>query len=97
MVDWAKTEELLREAQKGGLEFIKTELQTGLTFAQSALQSDDQPEKRTRNQANARKAYESALAWSQRFPYSEPIQRGLHELEPLFEELKHALEQLGEL
>ncbi len=42
---------------------IKTEIQTGRTFARIALGSDD-PDKTARNTANARKAYDVAREWA---------------------------------
>jgi len=39
-----------------GFEFLLRDIEIGLTFVQSARQSGGDPEKRSRNQANARKA-----------------------------------------
>jgi hypothetical protein len=44
---------------------IKTEIQTGRTFARVALDATD-PKKLARNAANARKAYDTALAWAEK-------------------------------
>ncbi len=44
---------------------IKTEIQTGHTFARIALDSGD-PEKTARNTANAQKAYDTARGWAEK-------------------------------
>jgi hypothetical protein len=48
---------------------IKTEVQTGQTFARIALGSDD-PDKTARNTGYAQKAYDTARAWAERTPLS---------------------------
>lgn len=49
-----------RREWPAGVSFIKTELETGLTFCSIASTSTD-AEKTARNTANARKAYDTAL------------------------------------
>lgn len=48
------------EAESLAFFFIRVELRTGLTFAKSALESRHQ-ERRDRNQAQARRAYDALL------------------------------------
>jgi hypothetical protein len=62
---------------------IKTEIQTGCTFAGIALRSHD-PGKIARNTANAQKAYDTARGW---------IEKGLLDSE----DAKEIGEQLGKL
>ncbi len=47
-----------------GVNALKTELETGLTFSRVALNSKDNANKRARNTANARKAYDTAQDWA---------------------------------
>lgn len=54
----ARAQELQRESGRIGLEFLRTDLETALTFATRALDAND-PETRRRNQENARHAYDA--------------------------------------
>ena len=75
------------------LQFLQSELQTGMTFASLARDSQTD-EKRRRNQQNARKAYDTAKHFleehSARGSVAQP-----HLLEGLTE-LKNVLVRLGE-
>lgn len=42
-----------------GVEFVKTDLGAALTFSHIALQANGDAHKRSRNRANARKAYDT--------------------------------------
>jgi hypothetical protein len=92
-----RASELQREAEQGGLDFMRTELSTALTFAQLAINADAASQKRARNQANARKAYDTLVHWRERFCTNETMREGIHDLEPEFEQLRNALLQLGEM
>ena len=48
------------------VEFLKTDLDTGLIFASIALDAGEDFRKRQRNQANARKAHDTIAAWRRR-------------------------------
>jgi hypothetical protein len=72
--------------------FVKIELQTGITFADIAL-SAKYPDKVQRNRANARKAYDTALEYIDRVPLDGEMANQLREL---LEHLRDQLAQLGE-
>lgn len=88
--------ELGRDARMTGLSFLKTEVATGLTFAKAAMDSKDDSDRRLRNQANARKAYDTIVNWMARFSSSEAVRIDIEELEPELTELREALAELGE-
>ena len=92
----AKSAELARETREARVTFLKTEVITGLTFAQTSLEADAGSEKRTRNQANARKAYDTILKWLARLSDEGSMGIDAKELEPELTELKQALRELGE-
>ena len=48
-----------------GLEFVKTDLEMGITFSRLALDAHDE-NKRAGNRANARKAYDAVLRQSEK-------------------------------
>jgi hypothetical protein len=56
----------LPSGRKPGFTFLVTDSNLGMTFARIASQALDGSAKRTRNQANARRAYDSISAISQR-------------------------------
>jgi hypothetical protein len=70
---------------------IKTEIQTGHTFARIALDSDD-PDKTARNTAYAQKAYETARGWAERMLLSPADAKEIGEQ---LERLKTELTQLA--
>lgn len=76
------------------VDFLLTELDTGLTFARLALAArSDNPQKRERNRKNARKAYDSLLRFQARTAFSSPEKTRLEEGK---KELRAALRSLGE-
>ncbi len=91
----ARSSKLQRELNTAGRNFIQVELDTSLTFAQQALDAGDDLQKRSQDQANARKGYDTLKHLSERFspPLSEADQQ---EFELKFRHLKAALRQLGE-
>ena len=76
------------------VQFLFTELQTGLTFAQVAqMTQPSDTDKIKINTANARKAYDSFLHFRDRVALS---QEQVKEMEALLDSLKAALRGLGE-
>jgi len=74
----------------GTLTFVRTELETGFTFATIAAQARDE-EKIDRNRANARKACWSARHFMERMPLSASESDELHQK---LEELEGRLRRL---
>jgi hypothetical protein len=73
-------------------DFLRTEILTGFTFYRIALHSTD-PLKKSRNQVNARKAYDSVLHF---LPLSKLTSDEAAEMESQMKHLKVSLEALGE-
>jgi hypothetical protein len=71
------------------LEFLKTELETGITFATLAL-SARYEHKLKRTKANARKAYDTAVK------FMDKLTEKSAELDSLFQDLRSKLRDLGE-
>jgi len=74
-------------------EALMTDSRVGLTFAHLASEAAAGSEKRIRNQANARKAYDAVLSISSKTSLSAMESR---ELAEGLDRLKSALEALGE-
>jgi hypothetical protein len=74
------------------LDFLRTELATGMTFARVALSATSE-EKMRRNQLNARKAYDSFHRYKTRSSVSDPE---FKELTAKAVELRKLLIELGE-
>jgi Spy/CpxP family protein refolding chaperone len=72
------------------VEFLKTELETGITFAQLAL-SARREDKIERTKANARKAYDTAVKFMERLTPEKSA-----ELDSLLQNLRTRLQDLGE-
>lgn len=77
-----------------GAEFLRVEVETGLTFANIAVGEEQGSEERVRNQANALKAYQTVLRLRDRVENPDEatnraIQNGL-------DQLRSVLEKLGE-
>lgn len=75
-----------------GIEFIRSELETGLTFTRIAHVAD-RGAKVTRNRANARKAYDAVLRFAPRVPQTAAESKAI---EVKLEKLKAQLRELGE-
>ena len=84
-----------RDARKTNVEFLKTELATGLTFANAAMESRES-ERKLRNRANARKAYDTVTQYLTRHSDSEMLSIEREELEPGLTELRKVLGELDE-
>ncbi|HEX3319716.1 MAG TPA: hypothetical protein VHR84_03365 [Terriglobales bacterium] len=78
--------------QAVSLDFLRTELETGMTFAKVALSANNE-DKIRRNQLNARKAYDSFQRYKSRPPVSDA---DAEELKAKAVELKKLLIKLGE-
>ncbi|HEX5435414.1 MAG TPA: hypothetical protein VFY05_14340 [Candidatus Angelobacter sp.] len=89
MADFPKRE---NDYHQSGLQFVNTELDTGLTFARIALGSKTRA-KIERNRVNARKAYNSALHFLAETSLNAEESRRVKEK---FAALKSNLERLGE-
>ena len=92
----AKAEELARDSKTVSISFLKIELGTGLTFAKLAQDSEIGSANRDRNQANARKAYDTIMQWHRRHSASDAVGIDMQELEPELTELRSVLQELGE-
>lgn len=84
------TEERLRQT---GTDFLKIDVSTALTFAQTALETDD-PVKKKRNQASARKAYDTVLRLVEKVSLNDA---DASELRLGLSRLKSDLVRLGEV
>jgi hypothetical protein len=91
----AKSSELKREANTAGVAFLRTELDSSLTFAQLALQAGDE-EKKSRNRANARKGYDTFMHLRERFSLGDLSAAERQEMEQKLTKLEAALRRLGE-
>lgn len=74
------------------LDFLRGEIHTGLTLSKIALETDDE-EKRQRNRANARKAYDSIMHFMPRVFLAD---KEAHEIKVGVAELLADLQKLGE-
>ena len=74
-------------------EALMTDSRVGFTFAHLASKAAAGSEKRIRNQANARKAYDAVLSGSRKMSLSEDERQ---ELTAGLDKLRFALEVLGE-
>ena len=84
--------ELRQQFERNRLQFLLTDLDTGATFCEVAQSSND-PEKRKRNQGNARKAYDTVLKFQDGVVFDSESKA---ELELKLSRLKFLLKQLGE-
>jgi hypothetical protein len=80
-------------SNSNGVRFLKVDLDVALNFAKIALHSQSNRGRRTRNQANARKAYDTVIQWKNRLEISR---EDAVEIDAKLRELRAALEQLGE-
>lgn len=80
------------DAGEAGVEFLRTELRTGLTMARIAFEAQSR-DKLDRNRVNARKAYDTALRFLAKTPLRE---EEAEEIRGMITRLKAALMQLGE-
>lgn len=76
-----------------GVQFLNIDLDVALNFAKIALDSRRDHDKRTRNQANARKAHDAVIHWKERLGISGRDALGI---DAKLQKLRAALEELGE-
>jgi DNA repair ATPase RecN len=76
-----------------GFEFLSTEIETGCTFARTALQADEDGDGRRRNVGNAKRALQTVHDLKKKLKLT-PQQ--LQRLQVKLQELKAVLQQLGE-
>lgn len=88
----ARGMEIQGELRKAGADFLQTELEASLTFAQAALSGND-PARRKRDQANARKGYDTLQRFRWQFPVPASAERNF---ETNLQQLKSNLECMGE-
>lgn len=74
-----------------GLEFLKAEVSTGLSFADIALSAHDE-ERRKRNSEKARAAYDAILKFA---PHVEMTEKESGQVSESMARLKHKLTDLG--
>jgi len=80
------------DAGETGVEFLRTELRTGLTMARIALEAQSW-NRVNRNRVNARKAYDTALRFVAKTPLKD---EEAEEIRGMITRLKLALVELGE-
>ena len=80
-------------ADRSALAFLNAEFHTGMAMSRVALLARSQ-EKKERNRANARKAYDSILHY---LPGSHLTAREANDFETKLEELRAILKSLGEV
>jgi hypothetical protein len=86
--------ELVSAFRKSSLNFIKVEIRTGLNFADRAYHASDE-QRRRRDRANARKAYDSASSFLNRHGGPSTEEERENTADGL-RSLKSQLEDLGE-
>jgi hypothetical protein len=84
--------ELRQDFERSRLQFLLTDLDTGAIFCEVAQSSND-PEKRKRNQGNARKAYDMVLKFQDGVIFDA---KSKAELERKLSRLQLLLKRLGE-
>ena len=81
-----------RAPNANGVRFLKVDLDVALNFAKIALHCHSDHDKRTRNQANARKAHDKIVHWKNRLEISR---RDALEIDAKLQKLRAALKKLG--
>ena len=85
---------ILDRIEKTGFEFLLTDLNLAMTMTRIASDSMEDREKKSRNQENARKAYDAVLHLSRKAMLNEHEQG---EVNGKLSKLRSALEALGEV
>jgi hypothetical protein len=81
-----------REMNRAGCDFLKVDVATALTLAQTALSTDD-PVKKRRNRKSARKAYDTVIRIAKKIALTD---QDAKYLEKGLKRLRAELTQLGE-
>lgn len=89
----ARSAQLQNDSTRIGVDFLRTDIETALIFANAALNSSDDPEKRARNQTNARNGYDTVVRLSERLELTDLERK---DVDSMLAELKSVLERLGE-
>jgi hypothetical protein len=90
----ADASHLAQEFSQRGTDFLKIELQTGLTLAEVAMNMEAGSPEQLKSRTNARKAYDTVLRLRPRIGvYGKQNER---KIEELLKRLRSALERLGE-
>jgi hypothetical protein len=84
---------LLAEINRTSVDFLKTDVETALTFSAIALQSSGNTKRRHRNRSSARRGYDTIVRFIERVPLTDDDAQFL--LRKL-ERLKLELQSLGE-
>jgi hypothetical protein len=85
-------QDLQREFNRNGFDFLMVDLEAGIAFAERALVTADR-EGRRRNARNARKAYETVARFREKLSLDSEQQNAF---DVKLMNLKKVLEQLGE-
>jgi len=75
------------------VDFLRTEIRTGLTFARIARESKRTSPKRSRNRTNGRKAYDTVLRFAPKVSLSD---EEAEDINSKLKQLKTELKDLGE-
>lgn len=95
MQDAAKrAQQAVEQVEKTGAKFLITDLGLAMTMIHIASDADVESEKRARNQANARHAYDDVSRIRLHVPLSEHERQ---DVDHRLAELRSALEELGEV
>ena len=89
-----KQPKIINEVNRTAFEVLITDLETALIFIRIASESGSDSEKKSRNRANGRRAYDTMLRLNKKFKYTRGERKQLDEK---FNEVKSALERLGEV
>jgi hypothetical protein len=84
----------VRVSEKAGFNFLIADLELGMTFTRIASDARENSDKRVRNRASARRAYDGFFGIAHRASRSEEQHQ---EVKEKLQQLKSALEQLGEV
>jgi hypothetical protein len=79
--------------ERTGFSFFITDIELAMTLVRIATGSDNDPEKKTRNRQNARRAYDSVLRLSTSAALNEEERA---EVDEKLRQLKSSLEGIGE-
>jgi len=88
------TSRLANDFNRSGTDFLRVEVQTGLTFADIAMREEPGSGQWAKNRNNARKAYDTVLRLRGRLEITN--QAAAHEIEEGLKQLRSALVRLGE-
>jgi len=91
-MDERSFESTFQHAREVHFDFLLIELDMGMSFARIALHADGNLDKRRRNQANARKAYDAVLRFMDYFPLSDGERQ---EVRQKIAKLENQLMQIG--